>query len=458
MRDQMTANELDILVGTQMLAKGHDFPRLTLVGVLGADNALYSADFRATERLAALLMQVAGRAGRAGLAGEVIVQTDFPDHPVYAALCAHDYERLAANLLAERKMAQLPPFTHVAVLAAEAHHRGDVDDFLRAAHAAGLALAGPRTAQVEIFSPVPALLARRAGFERGQVVVQSARRVGTAAFPSGVARRARRHARPPGALGARRRSGRLRVNAATCRPEPPARTVIICGFARIATPTRTTPWHDRPQAKPRTRHRRRGARRRAGARGHARRSRPAEAGRARRLRVEHRAVAGQARASAIRASSRRRWSQRCRHRAHRPRRNRGRRIHQLLRHACRTPGDRRARAGRTRRLRTVARACRRARHGRVRVGESHRARCTSAMAGRRRWATRSRRCSNRRATRSRASSTTTTPASRSRISRCRCAPARRNCWARRSHFRRMAITASTSANWRSATWRKSAAT
>ena len=175
MRDQMTANELDILVGTQMLAKGHDFPRLTLVGVLGADNALYSADFRATERLAALLMQVAGRAGRAGLQGEVIVQTDFPDHPVYAALCAHDYARFAESLLAERKMAQLPPFTHVVVLAAEAHHRGDVDAFLRGAHAAGLALAGP-AAQVEIFPPVPALLARRAGFERGQVVVQSARR------------------------------------------------------------------------------------------------------------------------------------------------------------------------------------------------------------------------------------------------------------------------------------------
>ncbi len=182
MRDQMSANELDILIGTQMLAKGHDFPRLTLVGVLGADNALYSADFRATERLAALLMQVAGRAGRAGLAGEVIVQTDFPGHPVYAAISAHDYERLAAELLAERKMAQLPPFTHVAVLAAEAHHRADVDEFLRAAHAAGAALAGSVHAGVEIFPPVPALLARRAGFERGQVVVQSARRAALQQF------------------------------------------------------------------------------------------------------------------------------------------------------------------------------------------------------------------------------------------------------------------------------------
>jgi len=182
MRDQMAANELDILIGTQMLAKGHDFPRLTLVGVLGADNALYSADFRATERLAALLMQVAGRAGRAGLAGEVIIQTDFPDHPVYTAINTHDYERLAVGLLAERKLAQLPPFTHVAVLAAEAHHRVDVDEFLRAAHSAGRALTGKHGAQVEIFPPVPALLARRAGFERGQVVVQSARRAALQQF------------------------------------------------------------------------------------------------------------------------------------------------------------------------------------------------------------------------------------------------------------------------------------
>jgi primosomal protein N' (replication factor Y) len=182
MRDQMAANELDILIGTQMLAKGHDFPRLTVVGVLGADNALYSADFRATERLAALLMQVAGRAGRAGLAGEVIIQTDFPDHPVYSAIRAHDYERLAENLLAEREVAQLPPYTHVALLAAEAHSRADVDEFLRAAHVAGVALAGADAAQVEVFPPVPALLARRAGFERGQIVVQSARRAALQRF------------------------------------------------------------------------------------------------------------------------------------------------------------------------------------------------------------------------------------------------------------------------------------
>jgi primosomal protein N' (replication factor Y) (superfamily II helicase) len=174
LRAQVADRAIDLLIGTQMLAKGHDFPRLTLVGVLGADNALYSADFRATERLAALLMQVAGRAGRAGLAGEVIVQTDFPNHPVYEALATHDYERFARELVAERETAQLPPVTHVALLLAEAHRRADVDAYLERAHAAAEALA--EAAAVTIFPPVPALLARRAGLERGQIAVQSARR------------------------------------------------------------------------------------------------------------------------------------------------------------------------------------------------------------------------------------------------------------------------------------------
>jgi primosomal protein N' (replication factor Y) len=159
-----------------MLAKGHDFPRLTLVGVLGADNALYSADFRATERLAAVLVQVAGRAGRAGLPGEVVVQTDFPAHAVYAALAAHDYDRFARALLAEREIAQLPPFTHAALLMAEAHHRADVDAFLARACAAARTLARRFDGAVTVFDPVPAPLARRAGFERGQVVVQGTRR------------------------------------------------------------------------------------------------------------------------------------------------------------------------------------------------------------------------------------------------------------------------------------------
>ena len=173
MRTRIAEQSVDLLIGTQMLAKGHDFPRLTLVGVLGADNALYSADFRATERLSALLTQVAGRAGRAGLPGMVIVQTDFPTHPVFHSLSSHDYDRFATELLAERAMAQLPPVAHVALLLAEAHQRSDVDAFLAHAHAAARALNGKANAAVTVFSPVPAVLARRAGFERGQLVVQS---------------------------------------------------------------------------------------------------------------------------------------------------------------------------------------------------------------------------------------------------------------------------------------------
>jgi primosomal protein N' (replication factor Y) len=180
-RDAMARRTLDILVGTQMLAKGHDFPRLTTVGVLGADNALYSADFRATERLCALLMQVAGRAGRAAHPGTVIVQTDFPAHPVYAALCAHDYDAFAHLLLREREAAELPPFAHVALLTAEAHARSEVDRFLHRAHAAARALAQEEGA-VSVFPPLPAAMARRAGFERAQLLVQAPRRADLARF------------------------------------------------------------------------------------------------------------------------------------------------------------------------------------------------------------------------------------------------------------------------------------
>jgi primosomal protein N' (replication factor Y) len=181
MREQVDAHDVDILVGTQMLAKGHDFPRLTLVGVLGADNALYSADFRATERLVALLTQVAGRAGRAELPGSVIVQTDFAEHPAYRALAAHDYAGFADQLLAERRAAELPPASRIALLLAEAHARNDVDRFLEDAveHARAL-LAADRS--VHVFPPVPPALARRIGFERGQVLVQSARRASLQSF------------------------------------------------------------------------------------------------------------------------------------------------------------------------------------------------------------------------------------------------------------------------------------
>jgi primosomal protein N' (replication factor Y) len=185
MREQVEAGELDILVGTQMLAKGHDFPRLTLVGVLGADNALYSADFRATERLAALLFQVAGRAGRAALAGEVMVETDFPSHPLYRALAAHDYRAYADVLQAERRVASLPPYAYLALLAAEAPKRDVVDAFLGVAHAVGVDLVRASRSEIEVFPPMPAMLARRAGMERGQVLAQSADRAALQRFLPG---------------------------------------------------------------------------------------------------------------------------------------------------------------------------------------------------------------------------------------------------------------------------------
>src|SRR5439155_21423297 len=173
MRDAIAAGEVDILVGTQMLAKGHDFPQLTLVGVLGADNALYSAEFRATERLFALLEQVAGRAGRGPQPGEVLVQTDFPEHPVYAALIAHDYERFADTLLAERASLHLPPYAHLALLTAEARTRDAVTAFLSGAAQRGRALVAADGGRCMVYAPVPAGLARRAGLERPIGLVQA---------------------------------------------------------------------------------------------------------------------------------------------------------------------------------------------------------------------------------------------------------------------------------------------
>ncbi len=168
MLEKVHAEEIDILVGTQMLAKGHDFPKLTLVGVLNADGGLYSADFRATEHLFAQLLQVAGRAGRAALNGEVLVQTAFPQHPLFAALQHGDYAQFAQTALAEREQAGLPPFTFQAMLRAEAATLDSAMKFLRAA----VTLA-PAATQVQVYDPVPALMARLAGKERAQLLIES---------------------------------------------------------------------------------------------------------------------------------------------------------------------------------------------------------------------------------------------------------------------------------------------
>ncbi|MBL8421714.1 MAG: primosomal protein N', partial [Dechloromonas sp.] len=170
MIDRIHGGDADILVGTQMLAKGHDFPKLTLVGVLGADTALFAADWRAPERLFAQLMQVAGRAGRAELKGEVLIQTQYPDHPLYAALVAHDYPGFAAVLLREREQAGFPPYAFQAMLRAEAPEMAAAIAFLTTA----CALPVVRDhGGVVLYDPVPMKLSRLANLERGQLLAES---------------------------------------------------------------------------------------------------------------------------------------------------------------------------------------------------------------------------------------------------------------------------------------------
>ena len=160
-----------ILVGTQMLAKGHDLPRLTLVAVVGVDEGLFSADFRAGEKLAQLLIQVAGRAGRAQLPGEVLLQTHHPEHPLLATLLSGGYPAVAALQLAEREVAQFPPYAHLAMLRAEAPTEGDMQGFLHEAREQFGKHEG-----VQLNGPMPAPMARRAGKARGQILLDAAQR------------------------------------------------------------------------------------------------------------------------------------------------------------------------------------------------------------------------------------------------------------------------------------------
>ncbi|MFO7542130.1 MAG: primosomal protein N' [Thiobacillus sp.] len=169
--------DVDILVGTQMLAKGHDFPNMTLALILDTDGALYSPDFRATERLFAQLMQVSGRAGRADKPGRVVIQTAFPDHPLFRYLQRHDYPGYARDLLAERKQLELPPFTRQVLLRAEAKTMDAALAFLH--RAAALA---PEMTEVSVFGATPAPMARVANLERAQLLIQSANRVALQAF------------------------------------------------------------------------------------------------------------------------------------------------------------------------------------------------------------------------------------------------------------------------------------
>jgi len=171
MLDRIHQGEADILVGTQLLAKGHDFPNLALVCVLNADASLYSTDFRAEEHLFAQLIQVAGRAGRANVPGSVLIQTEFPQHPLYQALIRQDYAAYAQTHLKERRSAGFPPFVYLAVLRAEAPVLADALEFLRQATA--LAAVMKDYTHIQLFDPVPAHMTRLKGLERAQLLIQA---------------------------------------------------------------------------------------------------------------------------------------------------------------------------------------------------------------------------------------------------------------------------------------------
>lgn len=171
MFDAMHEGPPAILLGTQMLAKGHHFPNVTLVGMIDIDSGLLSADFRAREHMGQLLLQVAGRAGRAEKPGTVFIQTLQPEHPILTLLIQQGYSQFADYLLAEREMAALPPFSHVALLSAEAKIARDARQWLTKIKAAM-----KKTPGISLFGPTTATMAKRRGFYREQLIIQSSNR------------------------------------------------------------------------------------------------------------------------------------------------------------------------------------------------------------------------------------------------------------------------------------------
>jgi primosomal protein N' (replication factor Y) len=180
---RMHSGDVDVLVGTQMVTKGHDFRRITLVAAVNADSALFSSDFRAPERMFSLLMQAAGRAGRDAQhanASEMWVQTWHPRHPLFAALKKHDYPAFAEQQLAERETAGMPPFGFQALVRAEARTQEVAQAFLHNASAAASAMA--QAGHVVLYSPVPMAIQRVANVERAQMLVESSSRPALQAF------------------------------------------------------------------------------------------------------------------------------------------------------------------------------------------------------------------------------------------------------------------------------------
>lgn len=168
--NEINHGKRQILIGTQMLAKGHHFPNVTLVGMLNADHGLYSSDFRAAERMGQLILQVAGRAGREEKEGEVLIQTHHVDHPLFKPLLEHDYPKFAKALLEERQQTELPPFTHLALLRAESVDKQSPVVFLEQAR---LILEQANLTNIMLMGPFPALMERRAGRYRAQLLIQA---------------------------------------------------------------------------------------------------------------------------------------------------------------------------------------------------------------------------------------------------------------------------------------------
>ena len=173
--DDIRAGKVDIIIGTQMLSKGHDFPNITLVGVLNADQGLYGADFRGPEHLIQQVMQVSGRAGRADRSGEVLIQTWHPDHAVFKALVKHDYDMFVDAALQERQQAGFPPYTYFALLRAEATERGRALQFLGKARSLGVPIAENNNS-LELFDALNAPMEKRAGRYRAQLLLKSTTR------------------------------------------------------------------------------------------------------------------------------------------------------------------------------------------------------------------------------------------------------------------------------------------
>lgn len=176
------AGEVDVLVGTQMVAKGHDFRRITLVAAVNPDAALFASDFRAAERQFALLMQAAGRAGRdaqVAAQSEMWVQTYHPTHPLYACLRRYDYAEFASQQLKEREMAGLPPYASLAMLRAEGKTQEAAQHFLMQAASQTQDLAGE---WVTLYPPVPTPIQRVANVERAQLMIESSNRLALLRF------------------------------------------------------------------------------------------------------------------------------------------------------------------------------------------------------------------------------------------------------------------------------------